>query len=253
MTDLAKLIAADRPVRVVPDRGMAEDLGKLDAFWSGAPMARPEDDLTGVSDAEMRASLASDGIMTEMPRGLRETVAGRHRLVMPLALAACLAGALVAGVIHWPDPAADGTYVTAADPAPLSDLPAAAADPDPGPDPYLLARPDRPAAGALPTVEAPLEGGLQSAAGRTSTGEADLTRAEFHEMQYLLNRLGYGPLRRDGLPSLALDAAMSRFRADRGLDPDPQRHRDGLVMLRLAARAPNVSAPKGASTLLKGE
>jgi hypothetical protein len=63
-------------------------------------------------------------------------------------------------------------------------------------------------------------------------------------MQRLLARLGYGPLVPNGMPSTALDDAMSRFRSDQGLDRGDLRPREGLVMLRLAARAEALRAPR---------
>ena len=63
-------------------------------------------------------------------------------------------------------------------------------------------------------------------------------------MQRLLVRLGYDPLVQDGIPSTALDEAMARFRADQGLDPEDLQPREGLVMLRLAARVEALRAPR---------
>lgn len=235
MTDLLKLIAADRPVRLMPDARTAEDLRKLDDFWSDKTADWPEQDLPAVSDEAMRAALTGDGIDADMPDAMREVVRGERRVPLaPLALAACLVGAVVIGGYWWHGQTADEVI---AKPESRSEVF----------DPYVFARPDRPAAGAgsARSQEPAPGGGLQVATVRGSAGDVDdLTRAEVHEMQRLLTRLGYGPLVQDGLPSKALDDAMFRFRIDQGLEPEDLRPREGLVMLRLAARVEALRAPR---------
>jgi hypothetical protein len=233
MTDLVKLIAADRPVHLMPDAMTAEELRKLDDFWSDKTADWPEQDLPAVSDQAMRAALAEDGIDADMPDAVRDVVQGRHPVpLVPLALAACLVGAVAIGSALWLPQISNG--ITAVP----EKRPAAA-------DPYVFARPDRPAAGAAPSQKPAPGSGLQVATVRSATGDVDdLTRAEVHEMQRLLTRLGYGPLVQSGLPTKALVDAMSRFRIDQGLDPGDLRPREGLVMLRLAARADALRAPR---------
>ena len=233
MTDLLKLIAADRPVRLMPDAMTAEELRKLDDFWSDKTADWPEQGLPAVSDEAMRAALAGDGIAADMPDAVRDVVQGGHHVPLaPLALAACLIGAVAIGSSLWLTQIPDG--ITA-----IPEKRSAASDP------YVFARPDRPAAGAARLQEPAPGGGLQVATVRGSAGDVDdLTRPEVHEMQRLLTRLGYGPLVQNGLPSKALDDAMSRFRIDQGLDPGDLRPREGLVMLRLAARVEALRAPR---------
>lgn len=241
MTDLVKLIAADRPVRLLPDEATAEDARKLHALWLGDVGARLENDLSSVSDAELHNVLEAAGIDSEMPRSLGRIAPTRDRArPAAIALAACLAGMAVTAGVLWQDPSPEPPVLTAQEPAP--DL-----------VPYVLARPDRPAAGARQTAEPDQRSGLQAVAdGRVASG-GDLTRAEVHEMQRLLNRLGYGPLIQNGLPSNALDEAISRFHADRGLDPDEQWPREGLVMVRLAARVEELRAPTDENDPKQGE
>ena len=235
MTDIVKLIAADRPVRLMPDAMTAEELRKLDDFWSDKTADWPEQDLPAISDEAMRAALAEDGINADMPDAVRDVVrGGRHVPLNPMSLAACLVGAVAIGTLWW----------QARDPDEIIAIPESRSA---AIDPYVFARPDRPAAGtgAARLQEPAPGGGLHVATVQDSAGGVDdLTRPEVHEMQHLLTRLGYGPLVQNGLPSKALDDAMSRFRIDQGLDPEDLRPREGLVMLRLAARVEALRAPR---------
>lgn len=239
MTDIVKLMAADRHVRLMPDAMTAEELRNLDDFWSDKTAASSEQDLPAVSDEAMRAALAEDGINADMPDAVRDVVQGGRQVpLVPLSLAACFVGAVAIGTLWWQAQNPDEIVA-------VTESRSAAVDP------YVFARPDRPAAsiGATRSQEPAPGGGLHVATVQSSTGDVDdLTRPEVHEMQRLLTRLGYGPLVQNGLPSKALDDAMSRFRIDQGLDPDDLRPREGLVMLRLAARVEALRAPRdGAS------
>lgn len=84
MTDLVKLIAADRSVRLMPDAMTAEELRKLDDFWSDKSEDWPEQDLPAVSDQAMRAALAGDGIDADMPHAVRDMVQSRRHFPLSL-------------------------------------------------------------------------------------------------------------------------------------------------------------------------
>ena len=230
MSDPMKLILAERSVHLMPDAVTADQLRKLDAFWSDGAREIADQDLSAVRDDNLRSELAENGIETAMPERLRDLIRPRVRLQpVPIALAACLACAAIFGGLYW----------EASLPSEIEPVPKAAAT---GPDPYVLANPDRPAAGARQEAVPTPGSGVQSVTERGSAYDVDLTRAEIHEMQRLLNRLGYGPVLQNGLPSKILDEAMSQFRADRGLDPDNIQPREVLVMLRLAARVEELRA-----------
>ncbi len=230
MSDTLKLISAEKPVHLMPDAGTAEQLRQLDEFWSGAGSEGAAGDLSAVSDDVLRSELSENGVEHAFPDRLKELILpGPWLRPTPIALAACLAGAVILGGLHW----------KASLPPEIGPVPIRVST---GPDPYVLANPDRPAAGAQPEAETGPGSGLQSVTERRSAKVVDLTRAEMHEMQRLLNRLGYGPVVQDGLSSEALDIAMSQFRADRGLDPDDIQPREVLVMLRLAVRVEELRA-----------
>lgn len=236
MSDLMKLISAERSVHLMPDAVTADQLRKLNGFWSDGATESMDQDLSAVRDDNLRAELTEDGIETAMPDRLRDLIRPRGWLrLVPIGLAACLACAAIFGSLYW----------QASPPSEIGLVPKAAAT---GPDPYVLANPDRPAAGARQEAGPTPGSGVHSVTERSSAYDVDLTRAEMHEMQRLLNRLGYGPVVQNGLPSGALDEAMSQFRADRGLDPDDIQPREILVMLRLAARVEELRArPAGIS------
>jgi len=230
MSDIAKLIAAERNVALIADDATAHDLERCCAFWSGQETAEQAEDVEALSDGELRARLIRDGIDPELPDGIRALVG--HRPVRPCyaaaaALAACIAVAAVS-VAYWPTRSSVPMPVVETDP------PAA----DPADGDLIFLDPDRPSPGERVAVPAaPPEGGTQRVAEEILLlAENDLSRAEIHEMQRLLNGLGYGPVARNGLFSEELGAALLRFRADRGMDPAKVNLRDTLVTLRYAAR-----------------
>jgi hypothetical protein len=232
MSDIAKLIAADRSVALIADDAAARDLEQCEAFWAGpAPAAEEAEESTEpLSDEELRRRLAVERIDPEMPADLRALVARRPvwpRYAVGGALAAGIAGLAIA-LASWQNQAPSPVSVAG------NDMPAERRfDPD-----LVFLNPERGSSRKTSLEAAPPAQGEHHNASQETVGlpESDLTRAETFEMQRLLDELGYGPLARDGLFSDELGAALLRFRADRGMDAAEVNLRDTLVTLRYAAR-----------------
>lgn len=231
MTDVIKLIEADGRVSLLPDASTHEQLRRLGSFWSGRGPVDDTEDLAAASDRALRAYLAEDDLPTDLPPAVLDLV-GQKRT--PRLVAAAVAASLAAGLglsIAWS---------VSSDRETIMDTRAEQSD---ATDPYLLARPDRPPANSQPSEIEEQRGGLQSASSNRTRPDAALTRAELHDMQRALNRLGYGPLPQDGLESEALHDALARFRRDNGIAPEATALRDILVTLRRAARNDALRAP----------